>query len=251
MEELKQPYTRISNEIIEALYSSDLSALDIKVFFYIVRHTYGIQGRKLAHIKIKDISENTGYSYCECSRIFTKLRDRKMVIAHLNGRGCIKEMGVNKNTKEWVRVLCKTTNNVVQNHNICCPKPQPLLVKESIKESIKERTEPSAAKAVFSKVYSLGFNIYKLINRIKKQSVIIRREGINDEVLIAICNSWLKNKSKIDNEWGWFLKAFREEMQKWRAKQHENESNQRKEEARSDYTPKTMKEIMEKALRSK
>lgn len=70
-------------------------------------------------------------------------------------------------------------------------------------------------------VYEHGFNIYALINRWKKQAIKkkYRNVRIPDEVLIEICNQYLRYQRTIFNQWGWFVTVLKSECEKFNARQ--------------------------------
>lgn len=66
------------------------------------------------------------------------------------------------------------------------------------------------------KTISKEFNIYQLINKLKKDNKIIE---IPEEVLVKICNCYLKNKGKIKADWPWFVVSVEKAWQEWNAEQ--------------------------------
>ncbi len=57
---------------------------------------------------------------------------------------------------------------------------------------------------LISQIYP-DFNIYKFLGRLSKSKIILP-----EEVIISICNSYLKNKVGIKNKWAWFIKTAQE-----------------------------------------
>ena len=55
------------------------------------------------------------------------------------------------------------------------------------------------------KVYRDNFNIYALLNRLKKESKV--GAVVPDEVLLKVCDSYWRNKDKIENRWAWFART--------------------------------------------
>ena len=59
-------YTRIANELLEAVVSNDLTARQIKVVLAVIRKTYGF-GKKTDWISGEQLSNLTGLSRPRCS----------------------------------------------------------------------------------------------------------------------------------------------------------------------------------------
>ena len=59
-------------------------------------------------------------------------------------------------------------------------------------------------ETLMSQIYP-DFNIYKFLGRLSKLKIILP-----EEVIISICNSYLKNKVGIKNKWAWFIKTAQE-----------------------------------------
>jgi len=81
----------------------------------------------------------------------------------------------------------------------------------------KPPAENTLLNTELKKVFKAGFNIYALIGRVKKES----SEGaqIPDPVLLRVCSRYWEEKSKIEDEWPWFLAVVKRE---WLLEQHNN-----------------------------
>jgi hypothetical protein len=85
------------------------------------------------------------------------------------------------------------------------------------------KTQPSAAlKAAFDKLLNDKFNIYSLINRLKKESKV----GIDipEVVLLKVCDMYWKTKPDINFVWPWFNTVIVQELKTYNANNHEVES---------------------------
>ena len=89
---------------------------------------------------------------------------------------------------------------------------------ERVEESRVEKEQPEAAE-LLSKIYDMGFNIYKLINKMKKQLKWGKDQNFPDEVVIGVCRQYVKDKKKIKSEWAWFSKVMRVESAAYFARQ--------------------------------
>ncbi|EPU9112512.1 replication protein [Enterobacter hormaechei] len=89
-------YTRIANELLEAVMAADLTARQLKVVLAVIRKTYGF-GKKFDWISGEQLSQMTGLPRTRCSTTKTELMEMKILITE--GR----KFGVNKHLHEWVR----------------------------------------------------------------------------------------------------------------------------------------------------
>lgn len=87
-------------------------------------------------------------------------------------------------------------------------------------------------------VYDRGFNIYMLINRMKKELKL--RVLIPDEVIIAVCDQYMKYEKSIKKQYPWFVKVFAEQSRIYFANRTVAESNQNKDAP----MPQRMKQIL-------
>lgn len=71
-------------------------------------------------------------------------------------------------------------------------------------------------------VTKLGFPIYALIGRYRKVSRL--KPEIPCEVIIRVCNQYVKYKDSIHNQWPWFLRVLKAETEQYMAEQNVRES---------------------------
>ncbi len=69
-------------------------------------------------------------------------------------------------------------------------------------------------ETILDKVYK-DFPIYKFLGKLAKNKITLP-----EEVIISICNSYLKNKANIKNKWAWFIKTAQECWKNYNAKQN-------------------------------
>lgn len=101
--------------------------------------------------------------------------------------------------------------------------------------------EYKSTKELLAEVYKTGVNIYALLGLYKKRSKICVQ--IPDEVLNNLCKSYLKNNPKVKNSFPYFLRVLAATTEEYFSRQNENESKNRKKEARSGFAP-SIAEIM-------
>jgi hypothetical protein len=83
-------------------------------------------------------------------------------------------------------------------------------------EGVDIKDQPSEKlKAALDKVIKDGFNIYKLLGRLKKEMRWQKDQLFPDEVLLGVCESYEKGKGKIKDQWAWFKVAIRQESEQY------------------------------------
>jgi len=71
---------------------------------------------------------------------------------------------------------------------------------------------------IMVKVYK-DFPIYKYLGKLNKENI-----KLPEEVIMTICESYLKNKAHIINKWAWFMRTAKECWADYNAKQNITES---------------------------
>ncbi len=93
-------YTRISNELLEAILKHSFTGNEQKVIFYVIRETYGWD-RKKAPISFGMISRYTGISRRNAIRVCLSLEKRGVLFFEGNGVKHAHIMGLQKNYDLW------------------------------------------------------------------------------------------------------------------------------------------------------
>ncbi len=100
--QLENGYTRIANEIMEALANKEITGRMASYSFHIllavIRKTYGYQ-KKVDWISNSQLAQMTGIGKQHVSRTMKELCDRRFLLR--SG----KKVGLNKNYHEWVKAL--------------------------------------------------------------------------------------------------------------------------------------------------
>ena len=94
-------------------------------------------------------------------------------------------------------------------------------------------------KEIQMKVYKEGFNIYAFKNKLKKQMRWSLKTEFPDEVIVGVCNQFLKTKPIIRNHWSWFIRVMRLESDKYFASKHIQEHQRMK------HTTPSLKDILD------
>lgn len=110
MADLDDGYTRIANELYDALIEADLTKHQQKVAHAVVRLTYGFN-KKNDRIADSQIAEKTKLPRCKVNIAKNELLDMKVLI--LDGR----RIGINKNISDWDINKSYQNSNKIQNSN--------------------------------------------------------------------------------------------------------------------------------------
>lgn len=92
--QIEDGYTKIANELLEAIINVNLSNYEFRVFMAIIRKTYGFN-KKTDRISLSQLSDITGIKIPHICRALNKLLERNMILK--NG----KTKGINKDYHEW------------------------------------------------------------------------------------------------------------------------------------------------------
>lgn len=138
---LEDGYTRIANDLFEAVMCADLTARQLKVVMAIIRKTYGF-GKKLDRITNTQIAEMTGIHHTHVCKAKNEMIAMNIVISSGN------KIGINKDFTEWnfnisqvsetlAKLANKTLAKTANSH-----KPSQLNTKETITKEKKESNTP-------------------------------------------------------------------------------------------------------------
>jgi phage replication O-like protein O len=92
--QLENGYTRIANELLEAIARAPLSAREFRVLFALVRETYGWT-RKASDVTAAQVGRLTGLQRTQAARTLRRLKARQVLV---NGAG---GLGVQKDYEQW------------------------------------------------------------------------------------------------------------------------------------------------------
>ena len=145
--QIENGFTRIANEIMDALSRIRISGEAVQVLFLILRKTYGFQ-KKTDLISLSQFCQGTGLPKVAVCKALTKLRSMEVITKKGNaitqlGNGWCSEYGLNKDCEEWKPLpkkvtLPKKVMSITKKGNETLPKKTP--TKETIKRK-KERAD--------------------------------------------------------------------------------------------------------------
>lgn len=134
----KDGYTRIANELLDAVLSAELTARQLKIVMAVIRKTYGFN-KKSDRITNTQIADITGIHHTHVCKAKNELLERKILIT--NGR----EIGVNKVVSEWKNEISQNSKTLAKSANKTLAKsakqsvPSQLNTKDTLKDN-KEKT---------------------------------------------------------------------------------------------------------------
>lgn len=139
--DLDNGYTRIANELLEAVMCADLTARQLKVVMAIIRKTYGF-GKKLDRITNTQIAEMTGIHHTHVCKAKNEMIAMNIVISSGN------KIGINKDFTEWNFNISQVSETLAKSANKTLAKtanshkPSQLNTKETITKEKKESNTP-------------------------------------------------------------------------------------------------------------
>lgn len=99
MASLKNGYARIANELLEAVYSADLTPMQKEIIIFVMRYTYGWQGREFAEMSYTFIANGIGRSRNHVIESVSKLTEIGVLKQGIGTARTV--LGINDNVEEW------------------------------------------------------------------------------------------------------------------------------------------------------
>lgn len=137
--DLDDGYTRIANELLEAVMAADLTARQLKVVLAVIRKTYGF-GKKFDRITNTQIAMMTGIHHTHVCKAKNEMIAMSIIVT--NGHA----IGVNKVISEWNFEVSQVSESLAKTANKTLAKlangykPTQLNTKETIQKKEKKET---------------------------------------------------------------------------------------------------------------
>ncbi len=105
--QIKNGYTRIANELLEAICRLDISGNEMRILLYIIRRTYGFN-TSYAEIPLSDISCAVGMRREHIQKALKKLSGKKIIEVRTYGGSKSQTISVIKDYQRWNVETCAT-----------------------------------------------------------------------------------------------------------------------------------------------
>jgi len=97
-------FTKIANEILEALIRTSLSGQELKIALLVIRKTYGFS-KKVDFISLTQMAKALACSKIRCAQVVKNLEAMKVLTVNENINGVGKSYRFNKDYSRWNRLL--------------------------------------------------------------------------------------------------------------------------------------------------
>lgn len=98
--QLENGYTKIANEILQALIKADISGQCFRLLILILRKTYGFNKLK-DYISLSQMVTESGIGKIRCSQVIKRLACMKILTVNENINGLTKNYSFNKDYSKW------------------------------------------------------------------------------------------------------------------------------------------------------
>ncbi len=162
--QLENGYTKIANEILEALSKYRIPGEQMQCLFFIIRKTYG-WGKKEDEIPLSDFVEGTGINKQAVSRALKSLKDKNVITVIKKDNRINTTYGINKKYKTWKPLskkitLSKKIMTVIKKDNGALSKKIiPPIYKKNSKETIKNKAEAEKVLGILNKLSGKNFRV--------------------------------------------------------------------------------------------
>lgn len=255
--QLENGFTRIANQTLEKIYTSNFSGRELRCLLYIARNSYGFQKKNCTSTQNR-MSKNMNMNKSDVSRALKKLREKNVIYCE-NG-----EYFIHKILTDWRIVASKQPKKLANQQQ----KVGELTTKSwridncnKVKKHLKKKENHSSINTIKDSDYitnnnngdrlpvadesdcvikkldaevkellSSGFNFYKwmtkYINEVKPVGTI------PPEVLFNVCKAYRKYRNSIRNEYPWFKTVLHQEWAKFNSDFHVREAESRRKAQR-------------------
>lgn len=147
--QLEDGFTRIANELLDAIIAFSFSKREQKIILCIIRKTYGYS-KKEDDMTLTQIANATGLDLGNVSKAISNLSQRNILLKRQGKYGYV--LGINKNYGVWKPLLkqqplVKTTSEPCQNNKLT------LLKQQTHKTTTKETTKRDSRFSEFWSIY--------------------------------------------------------------------------------------------------
>lgn len=154
--QLENGYTRISNELLDAIGKANFSATELEIVLCVVRFTYGF-GRTSHKLSASFIAEWTKRNKRGIKECLKKLTNNNVIVVINSQVGKTSEIGLNKNYEEWQGISGVAEYTSVAEYTGVVYDNTPVVVYHSTpkKENIKEKSKENIYSEFFETLWKL------------------------------------------------------------------------------------------------
>jgi phage replication O-like protein O len=201
MSHLDEPYTRITNEILEEIAKRPFNGTQYRIIICVLRNTYGFQ-RKSHELSLSFISEAIGSTRNQVKKELDKLIDMKVIKVYAEGSYTTsRHIGFNKYFSEWQLEGCtairvqspkKSTVPKMEDGVDCNQSTVGVLQLQSqerkvFKESLKEISSSTGDKEfLVMDAFTKSFGPLVMPATIRDYVRKIREQGQTDDMIIEL-----------------------------------------------------------------
>lgn len=155
--QLEDGYTRIANELLDAIIRAPLSKREMKVVFAVIRKTYGF-GKKEDDLGLAQLAKMTGLHKPDVSNTVSDLVSKRVLNRQPGKRRHV--IGVNKTWTEWdgvsktLTVSESLTVSKILTERLVNHSPPPLVIHQPSKENQQKKLSKEKADARFDRWFS-------------------------------------------------------------------------------------------------
>ena len=133
--QIENGYTRIANDLLEAICKSNFTVRELKIILCIIRHTYGYQEKSHA-MSLSFIEADTGIKRHHICETLKQLYQGHVITIE-KGRGIIPQtLSIQKNYEEW---HCYQNGNCSQKSNSSVPKTGTVVLPAGVTKKINNK----------------------------------------------------------------------------------------------------------------
>ena len=163
--QLSDGYTKIANELLEALCRMNISGNEMRILLYIIRRTYGFN-RSYAEMPLSEISAAVGMRREHIQKALRRLSERNIIELHSHKGVKPQTISIVKNYEKWsvencASCLLQKLATVAENGNTTVAEIGNCTYKENIKEK-KERGKERTPRGRYGNVFLSDDEIKKL-----------------------------------------------------------------------------------------
>lgn len=188
--QVEDGYTKIANELLDAIIRHDFSKRELKIVLFVLRKTYG-WNKKADVMSLSQILSGTGIERTHAAKSINALTDNKVLLKQPHHNGQLLEL--NKKYKEWVcgqnshsvaktvqkcgqnshRSVTKTatTKDTSKNNTKDIPEFIPVDAWKGFVAMRKEIKKPLSARAItmavnkLTKMHEAGYDVAAILDR--------------------------------------------------------------------------------------